>query len=137
MLSCKSYPTDHVDRARHSFGRDLTRWREAAAEAPDALADLEVAYFGNLLVALDAWFVHRMRGQEGKDGNPLNEVRLVVESIVDHDGTFTTDPKIKLDAAASILGLDDGDRIAVTADDFARVLPAFLDEITKRFPDDR
>ncbi len=42
-------------------------------------------------VLLTAWLgsavaTHVMRGKEGKDGNPLNEVRMLCNSIMENDG---------------------------------------------------
>ncbi|MDT7743427.1 MAG: hypothetical protein QOE59_2505 [Actinomycetota bacterium] len=36
------------------------------------------------LLAPDRRFVHRVRPVAGKDANPLNEVELLVESVLDH-----------------------------------------------------
>jgi len=43
-----------------------------------ASKSFELVYFNNLVVVLDSYFVHRTQGLEKKDGNPLNEVRVIV-----------------------------------------------------------
>lgn len=70
---------------------------------------------------------------EGKDGNPLNEVRVLGNSIMHDDGVLTVDKTIKLKAATSVLGLEYGDPIRLTADDFARLAAAFFTELERRF----
>lgn len=70
---------------------------------------------------------------EGKDGNPLNEVRVLGNSIMHDDGVLTVDKTIKLKAATSELGLEYGDPIRLTADDFARLAAAFFTELERRF----
>ena len=69
---------------------------------PEAFAPL---FFGNLVVVLDGYFVHRTRAIEGKDGNPLNEVRMLCSSILGHDGVLAADGTIKYKPEASVLGL--------------------------------
>jgi len=64
-----------------------------------ALESLEYEYFNNMLIVLDGYFVHRLRGVEGKDGNALNEVRVLARSLMEHGGTVTADPQITLDPA--------------------------------------
>jgi hypothetical protein len=38
------------------------------------------------VLLLDHMFVHRLSGAEGKDGNPLNEVRVLVNSLLYNGG---------------------------------------------------
>lgn len=52
-----------------------------------------------MVLALDQLFVHRARGIEGKDGNPLNEVRVLCTSIMANGGVLVKDSQIKLDPA--------------------------------------
>lgn len=46
-----------------------------------AIAALEPDFFNHMVLALDDCFPHRSRIIEGKDGNPLNEVRIFCDSI--------------------------------------------------------
>lgn len=124
MLGRNSYPAAHVGACRTWLEGQLATWRS-----------VDGADFGTLVLALDQWFVHRLRGQEGKDGNALNEVRLVVGSIVDGGGVFTLDKTIKYDPARSVLGLAAGDTVRVDVAGFERLAAAYLDEIAARFPE--
>ncbi len=47
--------------------RGLVKGSTASAAAR---AKFEAAYFGDQVLLLDAYFVHRTRALEGKDGNP-------------------------------------------------------------------
>ena len=62
----------------------------------DAFGD---EFFNNLLLALDRYYVHRLAGPnyEGKYGNPLNEVRIISESLMSNGGTMRADKQIKLE----------------------------------------
>ncbi len=65
-----------------------------------------------------------MRGREGKDGNPLNEVRVLSGSLLERGGTLTIDKSITWRPVTTVLGLEPGDTIALDAARFARLADA-------------
>lgn len=81
MLAMAKYPSEYVARCRAQI--------DASVAAYDALdgdtAAFEPIFFNDLLLVLELQFVHRLRKFEGKDGNALNEVRLMAASLVEHD----------------------------------------------------
>jgi hypothetical protein len=138
LLSVDSYPKDHVERCRQSFASQLAAYRtltEGAAEAEGAAAVAGFAplFFANLVLALDEWFLHRSRTLEGKNGGPLNEVRLICEALVTHDGVLTGQRSIKYDADKAVLGLALGEHVLVTETGFVALVDAFLADIEVRF----
>ncbi len=145
MLGTNTYPAAYVQAARDEIAAQIKAYRDlvgAASKASGmsltridaALAAFEPAFFNNLLIALEMRFVHRLRGVEGKDGNPLNEVRMLAASLMDNGGVLAQNSTIKYDAGKAVLGIDIGDRIALNTDDFESLCTAFLAEIEKRFP---
>ena len=93
-----------------------------------------VAPIPNMVIALELAFVHRVRKAEGKDGNPLNEVRLIAFSLLEHDGVMTEDPTIKYDTRKSITGLAIGDQIIIDREAFERLAAGFYGEIERKYP---
>ncbi len=55
---------------------------------PDAAKtkEFEAAYFNRAVQFLDYMFVHGLRALEGKEGNPLIEVRVLCNLILLNDG---------------------------------------------------
>ena len=88
-----------------------------------------------MALVLDRYFVHRLPGvdYEGKDGNPLNEVRIVCDSLMNNNGTLRGDKQIKLTPERSILKLRVGDPIRLTGAEFERLSAAFFAELERRF----
>jgi hypothetical protein len=126
VLSVSSYPQEHIDACR--------AWAEQATAALRRATPQDAAVLGpSLVLALDAWFVHRARGKEGKDGNPMNEVRVLCAAIVDHGGTLTPPSGIRLRPATSVLGLEPGPEVAVDADGFARLADGFLAAVQRAY----
>jgi len=85
---------------------------------------------------LDGYFVHRARMMEGKDGNVLNEFRMICTSILENGGVMSmskTNKSIKYDPAKSVLGLEAGKPIRLTETEFLALFRAFLAEIEARF----
>ena len=44
-----------------------------------------MTYFNNMVLVLDRYYVHRLLMVTGKDGNPLNEVELLAEPLMNND----------------------------------------------------
>jgi hypothetical protein len=128
MLAVTSYAPDHVAACRNRIAADL-----AAYEACAPSAALDPVFYGMMVMALDRWFVHRQRSLEGKDGNALNEVRVLSDSIVGHGGMLVVDKGIKLTPETSVLGLEPGATILIDQDGFRRLSDAFLAEIEARY----
>jgi hypothetical protein len=131
MLGVNSYSKDYVASVRRNIADLLTKYRASSSEK---YGELEPVLFNHMLLALDSYFVHRLRGQEKKDGNPLNEVRMLVASIQSHGGKLTSDSTIKYSPEKSVLKYQIGDDIQLTADDFEKLATEFLAEIEAKFP---
>jgi hypothetical protein len=140
MLGRKDFTAEEIAHARAAVDEQLGAYRELA-EAVDkagepavaaALEALEPALFGAALMALDRFFVHRLRTVARTDANPLTEVELLVESLM-AGGVLRTAKGIKYAPDAAVLQLAPGDRIRLTADRFARLADAFLAELQVRF----
>lgn len=130
MLAATTYPKDHVDAAREKVDAQIAAYRKAVKPGDP----FDAVFFNDLLIVLDAHFLHRGRGQEGKDGNALNESRVLCSSLITHGGVFMPDKTIKLKPEASVLGHAPGDTIALDEAGFRALAAAFLTEIEVRFP---
>ena len=135
MLGRKNYTQEELDHNKALVDRQLAAYRalvKAAGAATDkkvgsAFDAFETLFFNNMLLALDRPFVHRIRAVTGKDGNPLNEVELLCESLMnDDDGILRGNNVIKLIPEEWVLKLQIGDPIRLTADEFERLAAAFL-----------
>jgi hypothetical protein len=142
MLGRKNYTQEELDHATTAIDRQVAAYRELV-EAIDgagsdpkvkaALDAFEPLFFNNMTIVLDRYFVHRLRAVTGKDGNPLNEVELMSDSLMNNDGILRGNNVIKLVPDQSILKLDIGDRIKLSAAQFERLSKAFLAEIRAKF----
>ena len=86
-----------------------------------------------MVLALDNHFVHRTRAIEKKDGNPLNEVRMLSNSIMNNGSVMCADKTIKFDPTKSVLKCRVGDKISLNEADFTRLYSAFLSEIEAKY----
>ena len=140
MLAVTNYPEVYVQLTAAKFEEQLTAYADLAAtvkgnaKAEAALAAFAPGYFNAMLLALDHHFMHRMRGAEGKDGNPLNEVRMLTDAIMEHDGVLRENKTIKYKAEKAVAGIAVGQTIALDAETFGRLAKAYVAELGKRFP---
>jgi hypothetical protein len=130
MLSENSYKREYIEACRARIAAQVAAYDQLSAVDPD----FEPAFFNNMVIVLGGYFANRMRGMEGKDGNPLNEVRVLTNSMMNNDERLAADSTISWDASRTVLGLHVGDRIALTRDDFVRLSDAFFAELEAKYP---
>lgn len=123
MLGRKTFTPTEIENARTAVRAEVAALR---AHDDPALATA-------LLLALDRRFVHRIRAASGKNTNPVTELELLAESLLDHDGVLTPNKVIRYEPERAVLGLAPGARIAPDADDVERLAEAFLAELAVRF----
>jgi hypothetical protein len=96
VLGRTSYTREELDDAHRAIDEQLASCRAlagaAAAAGPDeklraALDDFEPVFSTRMVLLLDRFFVHRLRTVTGKDTNPLNEVELLTESLLNNGGS--------------------------------------------------
>lgn len=143
MLGVKNYTQEYIDACRAKINTQLDAYNHlvstATAGAGDAqtitgaVESFETPFLNGLVLEMDYLFVHRLRALEDKNGNPLNEVRLLCESLTENAGKLVASKTIKLDPAKSVLGYRAGDEIRLNAADFAKLSAAFFTEIENRY----
>jgi len=136
MLATNTYAHDFIDHCRSMMDSQLTAFEVLNArphEGGDDDERFETLLCNHLIIVLDAYFVNRTRGIEGKDGNPMNEVRMLAASILHHDGVFTADTSIRYKQDTAVLGLALGDTISLTVDQVRALTTAYFDAIQERF----
>lgn len=139
MLGRKSFTREELDHSRKAIGEQLAAYRTlATAAAGDpagtaALEDFEPLFFNNLALALDRYFVHRIRAVTGKDGNPLNELELLTEALMNNGGVLKPSTVIKLVPDQSVTKIQFGDRIQLTEDQFERLAEACFADLEAKF----
>jgi len=141
MLGRKDYRPEELANARKGIKAQLAAYNKlrAAADASDdqavvkAVDALEPVLFTNMVLVLDRYFVHRLRSSTGKDGNPLNEVELMTESLLNNDRKFRGNNVIKYVPDEAVLKLQPGDQIEVDAAEFDRLAKAFFSALQERF----
>jgi len=119
------YPQEYVDDCKQRLQEQLAAYRKLPERDV-----FEPFFFNNLVLVLDGYFIHRTRGLEGKDGNPLNEVRLLSGSLMENKQRFKVEKSIKYKPDTSILQLQVEEAIALKEAQFRRLAEAFFAEIS-------
>src|ERR1035438_3689534 len=79
MLGMKSYSKEYVAACRARVASGLAVYRKHIGK--NGSSEMEHRFFNDQVLVLDHMFVHRLTGIEGKDGTPLNEVRVLCNSL--------------------------------------------------------
>jgi hypothetical protein len=142
MLGRKDYTQDEYDQALAAVAQQIAGFKKVATivdktggdkKTAAAFDGFEAVYFNNMAVVLDRYFVHRVRMATGKDGNAINELELITDSLMNNAGTFRGNNVIKYVPESSVLKLKVGDPIALSLDDFERLADAFFEELNRKF----
>ena len=141
MLGRKDYTQEELDHARAAIAAQVAGYRsivKAARATKDkkvdaALAAFEPLFFNGLVLELDRYFVHRVRPVTGKDGNPLNEVEMLGDSLMNNDGVLQKSTVLKLIPAESVTKLEFGDAIELSEQQFEQLAAAFFAELERKF----
>ncbi len=141
MLGMKTYRQDYINACRARVEANLRAYRKQVGKTP--AKEFEDRFFKDQVLLLDHMFVHRLSGIEGRDGNPLNEVRILCNSILLNKGKLQVDrlqgwpnsavSGLKLPLEKSLLKLQVGDEVRLTEADFVRLSKAFFAEIEKKY----
>lgn len=142
MLGRKSYPREEFDHGKAAVDQQLAAYQTLVKAAAGATSDKKVAaalgsfetiFFNNMVLVLDRLYVHRVRMVTGKDGNPLNEVELLGDSLMNNHGILRGSNVIKLVPEESVTKIRIGDCIQLTQETFARLAAAFFAELERTF----
>lgn len=142
MLCMNSYTQEYVDACHKKVDLQLSTYKNMVAsvkmqdelEINPVIESFETEFFNHMVLVLDHYFVHRSRTIELKDGNPLNEVRILCDSIMLYENKMTKDTKSMMyDPAKSVLKYNIGDDIKLNEEDFELLFKAFFSEMESKF----
>ncbi len=137
MLGRKSYTRQELDNSKAALDGQLAAYRELVKTLPEGAGMARVAFderfFNNMTIVLDRYFVHRLRSVTGKDGNALNEVEMLSDSLMNNDGVLKATTVIRYVADRSVVGIGIGAPIVVGQDGFERLAEAFFADLERKF----
>lgn len=128
MLASKTFSSEYIDSCQRRVDAQAKAFGKLKAPA-----SFESEFFSNLVLVLELSFVHRLRAQEGEDGNPMNEVRMLASSILINDGVLTAEKSIKYQPDTSVLGIEIAESIKIDATGFRKLANAFFENIRKTY----
>jgi hypothetical protein len=113
MLCVNNDTQKYIDECRSRVAAPVSAYQALCAAARNktvagksplnaAMEALEPHFFSNMVLTLDCYFVHGARATEKKDGSPLNEVRMLCNSIMNNGDVMSADKTIKWDPAKSV-----------------------------------
>ncbi len=142
MLGRKNYTREEFDHGQTAIKEQFAAYKKLVGaiasgttdkKRQSTLKDFEGLFFNNMTLVLDRYYVHRLRMVTGKDGNPLNEVEMICDSSLNNNGIFRDSNVIKYIPDQSVVKLNVGDKIRITAEEFERLSAAFFAELECKF----
>ena len=142
MLGRKDYTKGEYEHGKATVDQQVAAYKKlvkaVSGKASDqkmdaALEEFDVHFVNNMVLALDRGFVHRLRVATGKDCNPLNEVEMLCDSLINNNGVFRGNNVIPWIPDQTVLNLKPGDPIRLTEGDFEHLSGAFFAELKVKF----
>lgn len=142
MLGRKNYIQAEFDHGKVAIKKQFAAYKKLVGEIAhvttdkklqSALKDFEWLFLKNMTLVLDRHYVHRLRMVTGKDGKPLNEVEMICDSLLNNSGILRDSKVIKYIPDQSVVKLNVGDKIRITAEEFERQSAAFFVELERKF----
>lgn len=135
MFCVKRYTQEYIDECRRKVNLLLATYKNLVnlVESHEAIESFENVFFNNMVLVLDAFFSNRSGAIEEKDGNAINEVRVLCDSILNNKNIMLADKTITLDPEKSVLKHKAGDEIRLGAVDFMQLSNDFFWEIEKKY----
>lgn len=141
MQTRKHYTTAEIHEGRETLERALLSFRKMARSLSGpkdvtlsrALAEVEREFCAALVVMMDRQFIERARMIAGRDTNPLSEVEMITDALVQHQGVLRASTSIKYEPAHSILQMKVGDRVRLDTEDVRRLANAFFHDLEAKF----
>lgn len=141
MPGMKTYPENYIADCKAKLEADLQAYRLQVGNALDE--DFSVRFFNNLVLVMNYMFITRSSDIEGTDGNPLNEVRIISNSLLLNGTKFQPEkqphwpdiagPSVNLPTERTVLGLESDEEIKLDESDFMRLAEAFFSALEKKY----
>jgi hypothetical protein len=142
MLGRKDYTKGEYEHGKAAVDQQVAAYKKSVTAVSGkgsdqkmdaALEEFDVHFVNNMVLALDRGFVHRLRVATGKDCNPLNEVEMLCDSLINNNGVFRGNNVIQWIPDQTVLNLKPGDPIRLTEGDFEHLSGTFFTELTVKF----
>lgn len=142
MPGRKNYTREEIENGKAAIQAQLAAYKKLAEgiasgeignELQTSLMDFEGLFFNNLTLALDRYYVYRLRTVTGKDSNPLNEVEMISDSIMNNHGIMHDSSTIKYIPEQSVAKIDIGEVIRMSLGEFELLSAAFFAELEHKF----
>jgi len=138
MLNVVNYSVEYINHCRLNIQAQLQTYQQMIAVAPSsdfkqARVRFESHFFCNMIILLESYFIHRSRNNEKRDGNPLNQVRMISASLMNNHGIMTGDKSIAYNPEKAVLKIPVGAQVRIDQAGFEKLSEAFLKEIEKKY----
>ncbi len=128
MLGRKTYPREYIARCQRDIEAQIAEFNDL----PPVTSTFASRLAGHLVIVMDACFVNRLRATEGKDGNALNEVRLLAQSLM-YGEAVVDDSTVTWNTEDMVLGLTKGDDLELSISDVDKLQRAFFVAMLDRY----
>jgi hypothetical protein len=131
MTARMTFTAQEISNGRETTDQQVRHFLDLAAEGLIE-PGYEATYFNKLTLELDNFFENRAREVTGAGTTPLNELELIGEGLRG-EGVVPELDEIAYVPSESVLGLQVGQEIELSADQFVELSDAVFDELEAKF----